>query len=157
MSGKWVQLKIPLKENTCPLLLTLNLLVYGLISGCSRSNGVHQTPRLLVERGQSAEITCSHDLGGIYFQMCWYQQLPGKSMKLIVSTVPYRSEPDFGDFSQDKFSATKDEAERGSLTVKIVEPGDSGVYFCAVSTLTVMQILVKLHKNHKHNSVWHCA
>ncbi|KAF7652111.1 hypothetical protein LDENG_00101610, partial [Lucifuga dentata] len=57
--------------------------------------------------------------------MSWYQQLSGESLNLIVITVPY-SDPDFGDFSQVKFSASKTEAERGSFTVKHVEPGDSG-------------------------------
>ncbi|XP_050934314.1 M1-specific T cell receptor beta chain [Lates calcarifer] len=104
-------------------------------TGSNTNNGVHQTSRLLVERGQSAQMNCKHDLGGTYFEMCWYQQLPEENLKQIVSTVPY-SEPDFGDFSQDKFSATKSEAESGSFTVKNVEPGDSGVYFCAVSSHT---------------------
>ncbi|GLD47689.1 immunoglobulin iota chain-like protein [Lates japonicus] len=117
-------------------------------TGSNTSNGVHQTSRLLVERGQSAQMNCKHDLGGAYFQMCWYQQLPGENLKRIVSTVPY-SEADFGDFSRDKFSATKSEAESGSFTVKNVEPGDSGLYFCAVSSHTVMLIFVKLHKNHR--------
>ncbi len=82
-------------------------------------------------------------------EMCWYQQLPGDSMKLIVYTVPY-SEPDFGEFSQDKFSATTNEAERGSFTVKNLQPGDSAVYLCAVSTLTVKHMAAKVHKNHRH-------
>uniref|UniRef100_UPI003AAFBDE6 uncharacterized protein n=1 Tax=Centroberyx gerrardi TaxID=166262 RepID=UPI003AAFBDE6 len=94
------------------------------------SKGIHQTPRLLLERGQSAQMDCSHDLGGTYLQMYWYHQLPGESMKLIVFTVPY-SQPDFGDFSKDKYSANKTEAQSGSFTVKNVEPGDNGVYFCA--------------------------
>lgn len=69
-------------------------------------------------------------------------------MKRIVYTVPYSSQPDFGDLRQDKYSATKTEAERGSFTVKNVEPGDNGVYFCVVSTLTVRQMVGKLYKNH---------
>lgn len=69
-------------------------------------------------------------------------------MKRIVYTVPYSSQPDFGDLSQDKYSATKTEAERGSFTVKNVEPSDNGVYFCVVSTLTVRQMVAKLYKNH---------
>lgn len=129
--------------SVCPLLLTLNLLVHGLVPGRTRSNGVHQTSRLLVERGQSAQMDCSHD-DGRYFQMSWYQQLPGESITLIVHTVPYNSQHDFGNFSEDKFSATKTEAERGSFTVKNVEPGDNGVYFCAVSTPTVMQRVVNV-------------
>lgn len=92
-------------------------------------------------------MDCSHDLGGQFLQMYWYQQLPGESMNLVVYTVPY-SQPDFGDFSQDKFSANKTDAESGSFTVKNVGPGDNGVYFCVVSSHTVMQKLVQLYRNH---------
>lgn len=52
-------------------------------------------------------------------------------MKLIVYTVPFHP-PDFGNFSQDKYSASKTEVFNGSFTVKNVQPNDSGVYFCVV-------------------------
>lgn len=52
-------------------------------------------------------------------------------MKLIVYTLPFKP-PDFGNLSQDKYSANKTVSETGSFTVKNVEPGDSGVYLCAV-------------------------
>lgn len=112
-------------------------MVSGLLTGISTSNPVHQTSLLLVNVGQTAQMDCSHDLGGSYFQMSWYQQLSGDSLNLIVVTVPY-ADADFEDFHKDKFSASKNEAERGSLTVKHVGPGDSGVYFCAVSTHTAL-------------------
>lgn len=54
-------------------------------------------------------------------------------MELIVSTTAGQSQHDFGDFSEEKFSATKPEVSRGTLTVKNVQPEDGGVYFCAVS------------------------
>ncbi|KAL7380978.1 hypothetical protein ABVT39_026617 [Epinephelus coioides] len=91
-------------------------------SGRTGSRQVNQTSSLLVQWGQSAQMNCSQDFGGGYLEMYWYQQLPGESMKLIAYTVPY-SKPDFGDFSPDKFSATKTEPESGSFTVKNVEPG----------------------------------
>ncbi|KAL7380975.1 hypothetical protein ABVT39_026617 [Epinephelus coioides] len=91
-------------------------------AGRTGSRQVNQTSSLLVQWGQSAQMNCSQDFGGGYLEMYWYQQLPGESMKLIAYTVPY-SKPDFGDFSPDKFSATKTEPESGSFTVKNVEPG----------------------------------
>lgn len=53
-------------------------------------------------------------------------------MRLIAFTMT-GSNPDFGEFSTDKYSADKTVAERGSFTVSKLEPDDSGVYFCAVS------------------------
>lgn len=140
-------IKLLLTSFKSKMTLITRLEPVDLIAG---STNVHQTSRLVVERGQSAQMDCSHNLGGAYFQMSWYRRLPGDSLTQIVYTVPFNSQPDFGDFSPDKFSATKTEAERGSFTVKKVQPGDRGVYFCAVSSLTVMQIFVKLHKNHTH-------
>uniref|UniRef100_A0A3B3ILN0 Ig-like domain-containing protein n=1 Tax=Oryzias latipes TaxID=8090 RepID=A0A3B3ILN0_ORYLA len=63
------------------------------------------------------------------------KQLPGETMELVVftSTAQRGGEHDFGAFSKEKFSATKTEAERGTFTVKKVQPEDKGLYFCAVS------------------------
>ncbi|XP_059203529.1 M1-specific T cell receptor beta chain-like [Centropristis striata] len=93
---------------------------------------IQQSPGLIVERGHSAQMRCTHTLHGTFYHMYWFQQLAGKSMKLIVHTVPYE-QPDFGTYSQDKFSANKTESQSGSFTVKNVQPGDSGVYLCAVA------------------------
>lgn len=53
-------------------------------------------------------------------------------MELIVFTT-LGAEPDFGNFGQEKFSATKTKAESGTLTVKKLDEADEGLYFCAVS------------------------
>uniref|UniRef100_A0A3B4C1X0 Ig-like domain-containing protein n=1 Tax=Pygocentrus nattereri TaxID=42514 RepID=A0A3B4C1X0_PYGNA len=95
--------------------------------------GVTQSPRLLwVQKGKSGEINCNHDKGNLYFHMYWFRQQQGKPMELIVYTST-TSEPDFGSFDKNKFSATKKVAESGSFTVMNVESDDSALYFCAVS------------------------
>lgn len=92
-----------------------------------------QTPAVLTELGGNATTECSHDKGGFYFYMLWFRQLSGGTIELIVSTTAGQSEHEFGAFSQEKFSATKAGVSRGTLTVKNVQPEDSGGYFCAVS------------------------
>lgn len=78
-------------------------------------------------------MNCSHTKGSGYYQMYWYRQLPGEGMKQVAFTTS-NSKPEYsGDFSEDKFSAKKTVAESGSFTVKKLEAGDSGMYFCAVS------------------------
>uniref|UniRef100_A0A8D0DCQ5 Ig-like domain-containing protein n=1 Tax=Sander lucioperca TaxID=283035 RepID=A0A8D0DCQ5_SANLU len=96
------------------IICTVCLLCTAGSVGCK---GVQQTPGLLVQRGQSAQMDCSHTLPGAFYNMYWFQQLPGQSMELIVHTVPYKK-PDFGNFSQDKYSASKTVIESGSFTVK---------------------------------------
>lgn len=54
-------------------------------------------------------------------------------MELIVITMSTTKEHDFGKFSKVKFSAEKPDAFSGSFTVKTVEAGDTGLYFCAAS------------------------
>ncbi len=51
----------------------------------------------------------------------------------LIAFISTSNKPDFGEFSDDKYSAEKTVAERGSFTVKKLQPDDSAVYFCAVS------------------------
>ena len=109
------------------MLLTFIVFHTGLTDG----SDVYQTSILWEKKGGSAEISCNHTKGVSYSYMYWYRQLPGKTMELIVFTTTITK--DFGDFSKDKFSAEKTVAERGTFTVKNLQPEDKGWYFCAVS------------------------
>lgn len=140
MSVCWIQMISPLIICTVSLLCTAG----------EAWTTVHQTPGLLVERGHSAQMDCWHNKYSNWYDAYWFQQLPGESMKLIVHTVPFK-QPDFGNFSQDKYSANKTVDESGSFTVKHVEPGDNGVYFCFVtvghSDADTCQAAPKLHQS----------
>lgn len=54
-------------------------------------------------------------------------------MKQIVFTTAYSPHEYQGVFSKEKFPASKNDSETGSLTVEKLQPEDSGVYFCSVS------------------------
>uniref|UniRef100_A0A8C7Y3J5 Ig-like domain-containing protein n=1 Tax=Oryzias sinensis TaxID=183150 RepID=A0A8C7Y3J5_9TELE len=100
----------------------------------SRHNGRVQFPTCLLADVVSSACCCFHTKGASYYQMYWYRQLPGETMELVVFTSTANSgEHDFGAFSKEQFSASKTEAERGTFTVKKVQPEDKGLYFCAVS------------------------
>uniref|UniRef100_A0AAQ4RQ54 Ig-like domain-containing protein n=1 Tax=Gasterosteus aculeatus aculeatus TaxID=481459 RepID=A0AAQ4RQ54_GASAC len=94
---------------------------------------VVQNPMLWEVEGVDATMNCTHTKGAQFFQMYWYRQLPGETMKQIVYTSTASADHDFGNFSKDKFSATKPDAASGTLTVKKLQQGDKGWYFCAVS------------------------
>ncbi|XP_014848963.1 PREDICTED: immunoglobulin iota chain-like [Poecilia mexicana] len=83
-------------------------------------------------KSKSAEMKCSHKNLITHTQMYWYRQRPGETMTLIVYTA-FGGQPDYGENLQSKYSAVKDSIEAGALTVKDLQPDDSGVYFCAVS------------------------
>ncbi|CAG5866803.1 unnamed protein product, partial [Menidia menidia] len=102
------------------------------VGGLAYGSDVTQTGLLWTYEGQSATINCSHTKGATYDQMYWYQQLPGEGMKQIVYTTAYSDHQYESGFDKDKFPAEKKNAQTGSLTVKNLEPEDSGVYFCSV-------------------------
>lgn len=104
----------------------------GLVDG----NDVKQTPLVWMKEGQSATMKCTHTKDATYFQMYWYRQLPGESMKEIVFTTPTPPHTYESGFSEDKFPVNKTDAQNGYLTVVNLQPGDSGAYFCAVSQHT---------------------
>lgn len=54
-------------------------------------------------------------------------------MKQIVFTTAFSAHEYQSDFNKEKFPATKNNPETGSLTVRSLVPEDSGVYYCAVS------------------------
>uniref|UniRef100_A0A8K9Y447 Ig-like domain-containing protein n=1 Tax=Oncorhynchus mykiss TaxID=8022 RepID=A0A8K9Y447_ONCMY len=97
---------------------------YSLVEGSE----VNQTPTILWgPKDSDAQINCSHTKGATYNQMYWYRQLPGEGMKQVVYTSSY-SDPEYGDFREDKYPTVKAVAESGSFTVK-----NSAVYYCAAS------------------------
>ncbi|KAM3594696.1 uncharacterized protein V6R79_012416 [Siganus canaliculatus] len=111
-------------------LLTLSVFVLGM-AGLIDGSDVNQPELLWEEQGKEATISCNHTKDATYYQMYWYRQLPGETMKLIVFTTLGSEDHDFGDFRKDKFSATKPDAQSGTFTVKNLLPEDNGVYFCA--------------------------
>uniref|UniRef100_A0A3P8Z2Z1 Ig-like domain-containing protein n=1 Tax=Esox lucius TaxID=8010 RepID=A0A3P8Z2Z1_ESOLU len=102
-------------------------------SGLTDGSDVTQSPFLLCgQKDRDVQINCSHTIGPLYNQMYWYRQLPGEGIKQIVYSATY-GEPDYGEFSKEKYSVVKKEAQSGSFTLKKLETGDNGMYFCAVS------------------------
>ena len=100
-------------------------------TGLTDGSDVKQTDILWKDKGDSATMNCSHTKTVEYYQMYWYRQLQGESIELIVFTMIGKTV--FENFSKEKFSATRPDAYTGTFTVKNLEPGDKGLYFCAVS------------------------
>uniref|UniRef100_A0A667YGN1 Ig-like domain-containing protein n=1 Tax=Myripristis murdjan TaxID=586833 RepID=A0A667YGN1_9TELE len=111
-------------------------------TGSSLSDQVHQTPADMYKKpGETAQVNCSHNIQN-YYTILWYRQSENQQMQLLGYISYAKGYPEPGVTVQMGGSANQ-----GSFTVKNVEPGDNGVYFCAASAHTLIQILVQLHKN----------
>ncbi|TKS87145.1 Immunoglobulin lambda variable 2-18 [Collichthys lucidus] len=127
-------------------------------TGYTDADDVTQTDMLWVKKGNNATMSCSHTKGATYYQMYWYRQLPGETMKLVVFTTQNKLdfEPDFRD---GRFSATKSDAVSGTFTVNDLVPDDKGLYFCAVylsvTESTRLQLKFTANKDNKPKSDAH--
>ncbi|KAI3367437.1 hypothetical protein L3Q82_026299, partial [Scortum barcoo] len=106
---------------------------FAIYTGLIDGSDVIQTDILWTNQGENATMNCNHTKGFQYRQMYWYRQLPEKAMEQIVFTTLGINDHDFGSFGKEKYSATKPNVESGTFTVKNLQPGDKGLYFCAVS------------------------
>ncbi|XP_077395355.1 uncharacterized protein LOC144031803 [Festucalex cinctus] len=97
--------------------------------------GVRQMSDLLVRLGHPARLHCSHNLGGAFLLMFWYRKTAADGLKHVLSTAPFKSQPEFGNAGPGDFWAEQAEAERGFLAVRKARANDAGVYWCAVGTL----------------------
>uniref|UniRef100_A0A8C9SSZ8 Ig-like domain-containing protein n=1 Tax=Scleropages formosus TaxID=113540 RepID=A0A8C9SSZ8_SCLFO len=96
--------------------------IFFVSAGDTRGNDVTQTPTILfVPKGTNAEMNCSHNKGAAYFQMYWYQQLPGENIHSIED--PFT----------EHFNISGNGASWASLHISSVRAEDSAVFFCAVS------------------------
>lgn len=109
-------------------------------TGTAGGSDVEQNPTILWGQMNSfASMNCTHNKGTNYYQMYWYRQRPGETMRLVVFTSAY-AEPDFGDVDKNKFDVHKKVPEFGSLTVKDLHLNDSAMYFCSVSEHSMAKV-----------------
>ncbi|TFJ99242.1 T cell receptor beta variable 12-5 [Platysternon megacephalum] len=102
--------------------------------GCSGAQ-INQTPSLVLEKGQRAQLTCKQTYG--HNSMFWYRQDPGQALQLLFLFV-HKQQTDKGNVT-DRFQAEMPQTELLHLDISPVKPEDSAVYFCASSLDTVLQ------------------
>ncbi|CAJ1074745.1 hypothetical protein F7725_008494 [Xyrichtys novacula] len=116
-------------------------------TGRTNASDVDQTASLWRVSGDNATIHCNHSKGSAYYQMYWYRQLPGQTMKPILNIFSKDGAQCEPNISKEKFGATKPDAHKGTLTVRSLQAEDGGTYFCAVSGAQRCRLRRELNKN----------
>uniref|UniRef100_A0A0G2JXA7 Ig-like domain-containing protein n=1 Tax=Rattus norvegicus TaxID=10116 RepID=A0A0G2JXA7_RAT len=110
--------------------LSVSLVVLWLqLNGVSSQQKVQQSPEsLIVPEGARTSLNCTFsDSASLYF--AWYRQHPGKEPKELLSIFS-TGEKEEGRFKIHVIKANL----HVFLHIKDSQPGDSALYFCAVST-----------------------
>uniref|UniRef100_A0A2K5NKC0 Ig-like domain-containing protein n=1 Tax=Cercocebus atys TaxID=9531 RepID=A0A2K5NKC0_CERAT len=105
-------------------LLLVTLLTQG--TGSWAQAALTQPPSVSGSPGQSVTISCtgtSNDVGG-YNYVSWYQQHPGKALKLMIYEVSKRPSG-----VSDRFSGSKS-GNTASLTISGLQAEDEADYYC---------------------------
>lgn len=100
-----------------------------LLLGISRGENVKQHPSaIMVQEGKKIVLNCTYsDSSSNYFY--WYKKEPGKSLQLIIflfSNTPNKQKQRF------TILLNKNDKQL-ALHIEDIQPGDSAVYYCAVS------------------------
>lgn len=102
---------------------------FSFCTGMSRGEKVEQSPFLSVQEGDSSVINCTYtESTSTYFY--WYKQGPGEGPQLLMTILSSMDKK-----QEQRLSVLLNKREKHlSLHISDTQPGDSAVYFCAVST-----------------------
>lgn len=106
----------------------------------SQRNNVHQTPvDLLGEINDTVKLTCKHSINN-YDTILWYHHSQGdSSLKLVGSTI-YTSVQMVENPFQGSFKVSGNGEQEAFLHfLKLRHPEDSGHYFCAAYSRTMIE------------------
>uniref|UniRef100_W5N7A5 Ig-like domain-containing protein n=1 Tax=Lepisosteus oculatus TaxID=7918 RepID=W5N7A5_LEPOC len=92
-------------------------------------NKVQQIPpALLLNRGETVELNCSHSISN-YYTTLWYQQSRGERSLRLIGYVSTTS-PTLEDNTDKRFTLSGDGRKDTTLKVASIKAADSAVYFC---------------------------
>ncbi|ELK27035.1 T-cell receptor beta chain V region CTL-F3 [Myotis davidii] len=113
------------------------VVIWLLGAGPTSASSVIQNPRRLVlGRGQEANLSCNPVKGHIYIY--WYRQLLQEGLKFMIYLRREEILDDSG-MPTKRFSAVFPKEGPSLFNIQLAELGDSAVYFCASSLSTPIQ------------------
>uniref|UniRef100_A0A8C8S0K1 Ig-like domain-containing protein n=1 Tax=Pelusios castaneus TaxID=367368 RepID=A0A8C8S0K1_9SAUR len=109
-------------------LANITLLLFPLsLPGAGVGDLISQWPRTAVQKpGEAVTMNCyQNDTVRTY--MLWYQQPQGEGLKLIATAFTKSQEP-----FKTRYSMSRPEIKKTTLTISAVKVEDTAVYFCAL-------------------------
>lgn len=124
-----------------------------------RTSGVkfEQIPSLLAEERDNITIQCSHNDASLLL-MLWYQQKSDSTDFSLITYAYGTGQPTNEEAFKDRFILSKENAQKGTLTISKVLQSDSAVYYCAASKHSAAHLYTSLTKTsdtltHKHKHI----
>lgn len=109
-----------------------------------------QIPSLFAKEKDTVTIQCSHDDTSLLV-MLWYQQKSDSTDFSLITYAYGTSQPSNEEGFKDRFSLSKESAQKGTLTISKPLLSDSAVYYCAAS----MHSAAHLYTSHTKTSHTH--
>ncbi|KAB0345809.1 hypothetical protein FD754_022735 [Muntiacus muntjak] len=123
-----------------PLSSLLWVFLAFTFSGSSVAQKVTQgQPDVSRQVGQSVTLNCRYETSWTTYYLYWYKQLPSGQMAYVIHQDSLVSNA-----WKDRYSVNFKKADKSiSLTISALQLEDSAKYFCALSELTVLEVIGK--------------
>ncbi|KAF4008510.1 hypothetical protein G4228_020261 [Cervus hanglu yarkandensis] len=100
---------------------------------------VQDQPDVSSQVGQSVTLNCRYETSRSAYYLYWYKQLPSGQMTYVI-----RQGSEVTNARKDRYSVNFKKADKSfNLTISALQLEDSAKYFCALSELTVLEVIGK--------------
>lgn len=116
-----------------------NFLSFSIGSGMAE-RVIQMQNTVIIQEGKAATLEYKYETSwSNYYTLYWYKQLPSGRMHFLI----YQDES-MPNAKQGRLSMNFQKTEKSiALTISLVQLADSAVYFCALSSSTVIKIIVE--------------
>ncbi|CAN0538447.1 unnamed protein product [Rangifer tarandus platyrhynchus] len=124
--------------------MVLSSLLWVFLAFTFSGSGVAQKvtqdqPDVSSQVGQSVTLNCRYEISWTAYYLYWYKQLPSGQMTYVIHQDSLVSNE-----RKDRYSVNFKRADKSiSLTISALQLEDSAKYFCALSELTVLEVIGK--------------